>query len=261
MAKDINKLDQLFKEKLASHEEKPSALAWERLEARLPQKSKSYKGVWWAAAAAVLVLFTTSYFFIKESKTIEQATLTATTTPSEIEEEPKQTSELITLDQSSEELPAIQPKRQAPSLKPKPTPTNAPQKQVTQLNSSNAAEKLIAQKEENAKLVEINRAEIALPKLNEIEIQTPEIRAMDLSKTIAAAANTTSAEEPAYKVTIYSNGSIEDDSDKGLIAGIGKKVEKAGGLAGIVDQGFADLQDAKNNLYISLVSKKPKDSE
>jgi hypothetical protein len=65
-------------------------------------------------------------------------------------------------------------------------------------------------------------------------------------------------EEPAYRVKIYSDGIKED---KSLIKGISKKVDQVGGLIGKVDQGFADLQDAKNNFFTALITKKEKVAE
>jgi hypothetical protein len=49
--------------------------------------------------------------------------------------------------------------------------------------------------------------------------------------------------------------------DKTLIGGLNKKVEQVEGLLGKVDQGFADLQDAKNNLFTALLTKKEKAAE
>ena len=54
-----------------------------------------------------------------------------------------------------------------------------------------------------------------------------------------------------YKITIKSNGISEKPENQGLIAGIENKVDKIGGLLSKVEQGFADLQDAKDNLFVS----------
>jgi hypothetical protein len=54
-----------------------------------------------------------------------------------------------------------------------------------------------------------------------------------------------------YKITIKSNGIKEEPEKQGFIAGIENKVDKIGGLLSKVEQGFADLQDAKDNLFVS----------
>lgn len=50
----MNKMDELFKNKLENHSLPPSAEAWEKVERQLEKKSKPV--IWWRAAAAVLLV-------------------------------------------------------------------------------------------------------------------------------------------------------------------------------------------------------------
>lgn len=264
MAKESNKLDKFFSEKLSSHEEKPSALAWERLESRLPQKSKSYKGIWWAAAASFLILFTVSYFLLSENGTNEKQILIAENSPIESNEQETQTIEPATsttsdTDQKTENQTIIE---EQPTKTPTSTFTKKSQQTSTdQIKTSTSIEKSTAQQDQKEVPVEITIPKISPQEITPAEVKPPFISELDLSKTVAEEVKTEQVEEPAYKVTIYSDGIKEGSKDKNLIADLGKKVEKVEGFIGKVDQGFADLQDAKNNLFISLLSKKEKDSE
>src|SRR5690606_27602827 len=63
-------------------------------------------------------------------------------------------------------------------------------------------------------------------------------------------------QEVAYKITIISNGLREKPEKESLVGEIENKIDKLGGLIGKMDQGFADLQDAKNNLFASITTRK-----
>ena len=93
-----------------------------------------------------------------------------------------------------------------------------------------------------------------------VEIPALKLPDLQVNKTVAVVEETQLEEEPTYRVKIYSDG-LEEDKDKNLIAGISKKVEKVDRLLGKVDQGFADLQDAKSSLFTALLSKKEKVSD
>lgn len=266
MAKSSQKLDQVFKEKLDQHSIKPSALAWERLEKELPKESKSNQRIWWAAAASVVILLSAGYFLYPENQSADtgemlannQVTETPATEgtlneiPTIAEVTPKE--ETITQDENAQEN-TLEPKQ--PEVK-KNTKTNLNKPSTIQQEAKNEApQNLIAMTEtqEETKVTETQKVEVPEVTL-EKELPQPEmqITAPDLDKTIAEAQVTDEA--PAYRVKIYSDGLKEKPKDKSLIAGIGKTVNEVEGLLDKVDQGFADLQDAKNNLFTSMVSKK-----
>ncbi|WP_339704041.1 hypothetical protein [Algoriphagus aquimarinus] len=263
MAKEKNNLDQFFKEKLQNHTERPSALAWERLESQLPQKSKSYKGIWWAAAASLTILFTVGYLVLREGVVPVEKPLLADKQTEEFTETPAQTD--ISIPQKTEKAQnEIENQQAAEELKTKPTTTPAKTKPV---DTSSKAEKsqatspqnLIARTEKKEEPKQEKVLKVEAPK---IEVETPEISQMQLpplklEKAVAQVSEPVEA-EPAYRVKIYSSGLKEEQKDKNLIAEIGKTVNNIEGLLGKVDQGFADLQDAKNNLFASITTRKSK---
>jgi hypothetical protein len=64
--------------------------------------------------------------------------------------------------------------------------------------------------------------------------------------------------EVAYKVRIVSRGYAISPDKENLVDGIENKI---GGFFNKVDQGFAEIQDAKNNLLVSLTTKKEKNKK
>lgn len=263
MAKTNEQFDQQFREKLSGHQEKPSALAWERLESQLPKKSNSGFGVWWAIAASVTALFVATYAFWPGDGEVSTENLVAEKTELPIELIPESTEELNTQaeeitkteEESSLELQAnanqesqksqTQAKsNQEPIQKTKPTQSPA-------LNQSPS--NLIAEAETKQ-----NPISIALPELKteEIQIALPELRAPETEKLVAQS-KAQPSEEPLYRVSIYSNGVKKgEEPDKNLITEIGKTVGQVEGLLGKVDDGLITLQDKKDNLFASLTSRK-----
>ncbi|PZX55554.1 hypothetical protein [Algoriphagus chordae] len=258
MAKEKNNLDQFFKEKLENHTEKPSALAWERLESQLPQKSKSNKGIWWAAAASLTILFTIGYLVLKEGNIAVEQPMLADNSTEELIDTPTPTE--TNSAEVTEESPIETENSQTPeelNTKPTITTTKPANPSTTQKSKSTAPQNLVAMNEVKEEPKQEEPVQVIVPTL---EIETPEITqpelpALELEKAVAEVTEP-AQEEPAYKVKIYSSGLKEEPKDKNLIAGIGKTVNEVEGLLGKVDQGFADLQDAKNNLFASITSKK-----
>src|SRR5690606_37653744 len=88
---------------------------------------------------------------------------------------------------------------------------------------------------------------IALPPLNQDLLLADNNLAESVSEP---------GQDVTYKVTIISNGLREKPEKEGLVGEIENKIDKIGGLIVKVDQGFADLQDAKNNLFASITTRK-----
>ena len=86
MAKTNEEFDQQFRKKLDTHREKPSALAWERLESQLPNPSKPKFGMWWAVAASITALLVATYGFWPREKALSHENLLATQTETAKEE-------------------------------------------------------------------------------------------------------------------------------------------------------------------------------
>lgn len=252
MANAPKNLDEFFKEKLDQHSVKPSALAWERLENQLPKKPESNKGIWWAIAASISLLLMAGFLFWPKPENISrenlmaeevqqeviQENLTEIEKPETVESSPAQTQ----AEKTSE--PVAQPV-QKPQTQKKTKPTSTPSSQTIPQN-------LIAQTEtiptEDIKLIE--RPDL---KAETQVVSIPVLETPNLNQTVAEAKPT---EEPLYRVSIYSDGIKKEEVNKNLITELGKTVGTVEGFIGKVDNGFADLQDAKNNIFATLTSKK-----
>lgn len=252
MAKAPKYLDEFFKKKLDQHSVKPSALAWERLENQLPQKPESNKGIWWAIAASISLLLMAGYLFYPKSDILYEENLMAEEVQQEmVQENQSGTEEQIILEsspaQNQEEVTqeTIAQPVQKPQIQKKTKPTTTPSFKTTPQN-------LIAQTET------IPSEEIKPIEKTDLKVETPEVsipltETPSLNQSVAEAKTT---EEPLYRVNIYSNGIKKEDVNKNLITELGKTVSSVEGFIGKVDNGFADLQDAKNNLFATLTSKK-----
>jgi hypothetical protein len=253
MAKTNEQFDQHFREKLDGHREKPSALAWERLESQLPKQSKPKLGIWWAIAASVTALLVAGYSFWPSDTQIPEESFVAekTETPSEVQ--PETLSETPILSEEiieAEEKPEVLIKESQPAESPK---TNQKTKPTTTPEVTQASQQLIAQAENKS---EESPIAIVVPELKteELQIAMPELTAPQIEKTIAQTSNS-SEEEPLYRVSIYSNGIKKGEpADKNLITELGKTVGQVEGLLGKVDEGFAEIQDRKDNLFAGGIS-------
>ncbi len=262
MANEPNKLDKLFGEKLSHHEVKPSQLAWERLESQLPKKEEKPKTYWWAAAAAILVVFASYSLFQSSDQTNE---------PEFVAEQQELPTELqIAQDNTTEvsENESLAVKEETQEATPQVKMVEEP-KQKEDLNSSFLAvndKKQDESKVENSgsvteEIVEETPLETR-PQRDEATFFTID-RPLIAEATIEAPVNSSQSdneavvEEPEYKVTIISNG-ITEEKDKKFIASLGKTVTKVDGFLGKAGQSYGNLQDAKNNLFTNLISKREK---
>jgi hypothetical protein len=264
MAKTNEEFDRIFREKLENHQEKPSALAWERLNHQLPASKSSNRGIWWAIAASVAVVIVSGWMFWNNSGEVAQDQLlaeedTATegltttqdrpTTSAESVEIPSQTE--LTEDQESQNQATVN--RSAPKQNQVNTTQNIGKEKLNPSSEIEKSQALIAMNEQSTK-----ELQVAVPPVS-IEIKEatlPAIQPTILQQTVAEA---TPADDdaPLYRINIYSDGIKKGaEPDKNLITEMGKTVGKVEGLLGKVDEGFADLQDKKNNLFTTLTSRK-----
>jgi len=256
MAKENRNLDQFFEEKLGMDSIKPSKLAWERLESQLPQQEKKRTPfIWWSIAASVAALFVVGYFAFTLSSKPAETQLLATTEENQIEEVIPQLEEIQS--QPIDEIPAEIEEKTLAQPEKKTKPTNSTIKKSTSSNVIATPSKLIAVAEVKPEESNSTKQFEATPIVEELNLPTLALPNLQVNQTVAKV-ETAKVEEPTYRVKIYSDGLEED---KTLIGGINKKVEKVEGLLGKVDQGFADLQDAKNNLFTALLTKKEKGAE
>jgi hypothetical protein len=241
MANTDKNFDQYFKERLAKHEEKPSQLAWEKLERQLPKKDK---GIWFplmGIAATFLLFLAVGYVVWQFSP--------------ETENNIPMTAEM-TIDKD-EVIPEIEDETDSDSLKPiEESPADhSDQSRADTKSSQNHLKKATVPKSIQTEKPKEMLAEITKPeeRIDKATFETPEIIIPELNVNEAIAQNNIIVEEEVmtYRITIKSNGIKEESEKQGLIAGIENKVDKIGGLLSKVEQGFADLQDAKDNLFVS----------
>lgn len=266
MAKQNEQLDRFFKEKLEEHQEKPSMLAWERLESQLPASQTSNRGIWWAVAASASVLLVASWFFWKNTGEIapeqllaEDVTTNEELTSTQDSAKPSENQPEI-IEEFSSEYPKQASKAKTQTAEPK---TNSSQNSSTPKSDLKVLPK--SSSEQNPKNLiaeaEVSQIQISTPpiglEINEVEL--PEIQSVTIQQTVAEA-KTAEDDAPLYRVNIYSDGIKKgSEPDKNLITEVGKTVGKVEGLLGKVDEGFAELQDKKNSLFASLTSRKQAD--
>jgi hypothetical protein len=256
MANKNSNLDQFFMEKLSQDSIKPSKLAWERLESQLPQQEKKRTPfIWWSVAASVAALFVAGYFAFTLSSNPTVEPILASTEGNQMEEVIEQTEETpsVTIQEiqtQPEEKISVQQKKNT-------KPTNTTTQKPAPIKVSSPASSLIAVAEDKPEVKNPDRKIEASLVVEEPNLPTMKLPNLQVTETVAKA-EPAKVEEPTYRVKIYSDGLQED---KTLIGGLNKKVEQVEGLLGKVDQGFADLQDAKNNLFTALLTKKEKAAE
>jgi cytoskeletal protein RodZ len=258
MANTNEEFDRIFREKLGDHQEKPSALAWERLENQLPKSKSSFSGIWWAVAASVTVILAAGWMFwntsdeVSNPKMLAEQTQNSTEKPNSSSNEP-QVSELGSTAPKVE----IQPQKtlastttvpRTESKKTDSTPISSPP-----MSTPNFTENLVA-------VTQTSQAEREAVQIAEVaeatEITLPQIQPQTSALTVAEA-SPAPEDGPLFRVNIYSDGLKKSpEPEKNLITEMGKTVGKVEGLLGKVDEGFAEIQDKKNNLFATLTSKK-----
>ncbi len=253
MANTDKEFDKYFKDKLVNHEEKTSALAWERLQNRLPKQEKKDGFPFLRIAASLILLIGLGYlvWFANQSgppERTEMAEVKNTRFQVEQPTKPEQDVPVITKDteQETEEKAATENLNEEKSI-PKNLPNSHPKIDPVPQNTFESAKKSVAET--------VNPIEIPAESESMInEITLPELKA---EEALAMENPTTyEDEDQGYTVKIISNGFAEKPEKEGLIEEIETKIDKIGGLLNKVDQGFADLQDAKNNFFASITTRK-----
>lgn len=215
MANTEKNFDQYFKEKLATHEEKPSALAWERLESQLPKKEKAGFYPFLKLAAAILLLLSAGIVLLKwsgdEQSTQQQVAEIApeqVESPSEEKEEVESIAPTPTQEEENVETKIPARKKASTSGKKEMSPKPAI------VNQEPVMEKMVAE------AIEPREETIV------VQMDLPEIKLPDLKITEAVAINDVVEEAPEYKVIIKSKGLKEEAPKQGLIGELEEKVEK-----------------------------------
>jgi hypothetical protein len=254
MANEENKLDQYFREKLSAHEEKPSQLVWERLDQQLSGKKPAFSPLLKAAAAVLIIM---GFGFI-----LWQIANSEYPSPVQFAEQreviPSEESEKTTLNQEPGEIASLEIEGtgiQEPAIgkvseQRNPIPI---QQQKTGKKSNETATPLLALNEPG---IEKNRIDESI--LQGSDLSLPELK---IDQTIALNLDNeekieVQEEAVSYRIIIKSNGLKDEPKKQNIIEGIENNVNKIGAFLGKVEQGFADLQDAKENLFASNTPRK-----
>lgn len=263
MAKTNEQFDQYFREKLDGHREKPSALAWERLESQLPKGSKPYPGIWWAIAASVTALLVAGYSFWPTEVEVSKETFVAGKTELPLENQTETTIEVPLNSSEINESVDLAKTTENPDIKIETAQTKPDTKLSTTQKTKPTTSPALTQAPNNL-IAQIEPETIAKPisaaipelKTEEIQVRLPELKTPEIEKTVAQS-TASSDEQPLYRVSIYSNGVKKGQpQEKNLITELGKTVGQVEELLGKVDEGLISLQDKKDNLFASLTSKK-----
>jgi hypothetical protein len=240
MVKNNKDIDVLFREKLDGHSEKPTPMAWEKIQERLDQKRKRGIPHWMRIAATVLMAglgLTFIYSLISptnNSEMIVQKQFVPDTKPGKIP--------------ALEVLPKRFQEENITSSKPTTIADQEPVK-----NPKPATGKPT----HNLDLIAEEVSEVASKEtIPMMEVEGLDLPPLDIDLLVADGGISVEEEEVAYKVTIISNGLSPRKDKDNLVDEIENKIGQLGGLLNKVDREFAELQDTKNNLFASLTSRK-----
>jgi hypothetical protein len=248
MANSDKKFDQYFQEKLGNHEVKPSKLAWERLDSQLGKKGKAAYYPFIRIAAAIILLMGAGYLVwqFKTAEITRPQTAEIIQIPVQEEVLDNKTESLTEQEITNEIKSEFVNPESIENEKAHDTPVKKPRieiKPVTERPKELLAENTI-QTERNHEQM------IGIPELDLPELKLEEAIGMKNTE------KQDDEEVLEYKVIIKSKGLKNEPTKQSLIVGIEEKVDKIGGFLNKVEQGFADLQDAKENLFASNLPRK-----
>lgn len=245
MANQENKLDSFFREKLEHHEEKPSRLVWERLDQELGRKKSGHIPIIRLAASLILLLglgYVLWQFNDPGQNTEGQRAEMEETTYESLE---AQINESLALEEVEIAPSTLDEKVQVTAKGASQALVNPKPKEINEIREENRKAQLLAE----------NILEIKPERLKEEIIEIPEIPLNDLKidqmTAQAKERNDEVEEEVSYRVIIKSSGIKNEEKKPNIIEGLENNVNKIGTFLNKVEQGFADLQDAKNNLFAS----------
>ncbi|WP_215224489.1 hypothetical protein [Echinicola shivajiensis] len=257
-------IDELFSTKLKQHQESPSKLSWERLDAQLGPQKKTNRPFWISIAAMLIGIFVLALLLWRIDFTDHNEN-----TPMMAEQNPVINQEILpkndidpqeeitkpaektipktdSVKKTKKEEENIQEDKK-PEMKNNPSPTKLNQRDENSPDNSLVAESN-QRPIEKAPEITINKG---------LELSGMGNGGINMNELIADNSLSEEKVEPvAYTVKIKSSGISEKPKKEKLVTEIGDKINTLGGLIGKVDKGYADLQDAKNNLFASLISKK-----
>ena len=248
MAEKDKDIDALFRAGLAHHSETPSPRSWQQLQGKLSEQ-KNGSISWRSIAATILLLASaTSIWWYSVRMTDRQM---ETLAEEYIQDEPNvsvsQKDDAAIQHLPSEEGRIVEDTVRDTSLNSvnkKPThpakPESTPIRKTIALNDADIVPERVKEK---------------APRITKLEPLEPELPEVDFSPKVDGTIHKEQKEEVAYTVTIISNGITEKPNRDNLVKEIEDKIDRIGGVVYKMDQGFANLQDAKNDLFASITSK------
>lgn len=242
MDENNKEIDVLFRDKLAGHSEMPTPMAWEKIQVRLDQKEKRGLVPWMRIAASVLLLGLGLAFVYYSLISSEKDPGMIAGLQSVPDTQPGNIEALEVLPEPVQEEISY---KKIPPTQPSTEPVKRP---VQEASESTLNLALVAEEEPEVAPKE------AIPQM---EVGALDLPPLDTDLLIAEGGiSLDEEEEVSYKVTIISNGLSPRQNKENLVTEIENKIGQIGGLLNKVDHKFAELQDSKNNLFVSLTSKK-----
>ncbi|SHN02411.1 hypothetical protein SAMN04488057_105280 [Cyclobacterium lianum] len=248
-----NNMEKKIRQTLSKHEIGPDDWVWEKISEKLEKKNKPVLMLWkrWAAVAVLVLGF--SWFLLQldmsevtepVSQDLRESVLNDEHSSSVPEPHQIPDSAPLPIDPEAEEL---QEKTQAPPADVQPTIGKGAGDRPA---SSGPGQAKTSQREQEMALqppTDLLAERVELIPIPDIDLSL-ELKP-DKSETAP-----TATDEP-YTVRVVSRGyAIQPDKAK-MVDGLEDKIE---GFFSKLDQGFGDLQDAKNNLFASLNTKREK---
>ncbi len=251
-----NNMDKLFRQKLEHWEQKPGPQAWDRLAQGLENKKASLCRVSARYAAGLLAVLGLGLFMYLKvgNQDLERLTADNSEVKTHTELSPKDPSKPEgAVSQEKEEIirdsPPSREKEEIINSSPsyKATTKTGPQIPKTQTSGNESSK----QEERPSIREELPELEIPREELSEINLSAMLAEGLPLVEDLPE-------KEVEYKVRIISRGYAIAPGKGDIVEEIEQQVGKIGNFLTKVDQGFADLQDAKNDFFALMVTKKEK---
>lgn len=259
MAKSDEVLDRVFREKLENHLEAPSPAAWDKLDTQLNPSEQPKKNFWWAIAAAMPLLLGLGYLIWSQAPQAEQESSLATTEevleiPPVLESTPEAETAASQVDQKKVSLAET---NITSARKPAQKSKNLPQKNFQKVD----LEPMVAEAITSPSLQAAEEATGNPTTESKIWVSPEPTRIAPTPNT--SQTTLADAEEiEGYRIRIFSDGLKKEEApNKNLLTELGKTVGQVEELLGKLDEGIEGLQEKKERLFSSLISRKAASTE